>query len=62
MLGKETLVVLAYLSQLVAEKIVEPISHMSCWVNGPIVTMVVIYYSRMFCVAHLPIPLWYREP
>ena len=42
-LGKEALVVLANLSQLIAAKLEEPIPHMRGWFNDQIETVVVRY-------------------
>ena len=46
-LRKETLVVPLNLSQLMAEKIEEPISHIRGWVNIQLETMVTMLYYRM---------------
>ena len=62
MLGKEALVVLTNLSQLVAEKLEEPISHLRGWFNGRISIAVVRLYSLMIRGACLPVPLRDREP
>ena len=40
-MGKEALVVLATLSQVMDAKTDEPISHVKCWVNCQIVIVVV---------------------
>ena len=47
LLGKESHIVLANLSQLVAEKMEEPILHMCSWFNGLIVITVARLYSFM---------------
>ena len=62
MLGKEDLIVLMNLSQLMAAKMEEPILHMCGWINGHIIITVARLYSHMICGAHLTSTLWYREP
>ena len=62
MLGKETLVVLANMSRLMAAKMDEPISHVRGWVNGPIVIVVARSYSGMIRGACITSPLQDREP
>ena len=47
LLGKEAHIVLANLSQLMAEKMEEPILHMCSWFNGLIVIAVAQSYSLM---------------
>ena len=47
LLGKEDHVVLTNLSQLMAEKMEEPILHMCSWFNGLIVIAVARSYSLM---------------
>ena len=54
MLGKEALVILSNLIQLVAEKPEEPISHVCSWVNGRIAIAVVRSCSRMTRRARIP--------
>ena len=61
MLVKEALVVLTNLSQLMAEKPEEPISHVRGWVNIWISITAVRFYSRMIRGYSLPIPLRYQE-
>ena len=46
-MGKEALVVLALLSQLMATKMDEPILHVTGWVNGRIVIKFSRSYSRL---------------
>ena len=62
MIGKDALVVLANLSQLMSEKMEEPILHVSTWVNGPISIAVARSYSCGIHGACLPSPLWDRDP
>ena len=62
MLSKEDLVVLTNLSQLMAEKLEEPISHVCGWVNGRIIIDTMRIYSHIIHEARLPIPLRYQEP
>ena len=61
-LGREALVVLSNLIQLMAEKIDEPILHVQFWIKGRIAISVVRSYSRIIHGLQLPIPLWYWDP
>ena len=61
-LGREALVVLSNLIQLMAEKIDEPILHVNFWIKGRIAISVVRSYSRIIHGLQLPIPLWYWDP
>ena len=61
MLGKETLVVLANLSQLKAAKKKEPILHVRGWFHGRIEITVTRLYSRMIRRYHLPSTLQDRD-
>ena len=54
---KEALIVLTNLSQLMAVKIEEPISHICVWVKGRIPIAVARSHSRIICGASLPSPL-----
>ena len=51
MLGREALVVLANLNQIMAAKMDEPILHVWGWINGGISISFVISYSHMICGA-----------
>ena len=62
MLGKDVLTVLTILSQLMAEKIKEPILHVHGWVNSRIAISVVRLLSPIFRGSRLPIPLRDQEP
>ena len=62
MLGNEALVVLANLSQLMAAKMKEFISHVHGWINGCIQISVAILYSCMIRGYHIPIPIRDRDP
>ena len=53
MLGNEDLVLLVNLSQLVAEKMEEPMPHVCGLVNGWIIITVVIFYSLIIRGARL---------
>ena len=62
MLKKEALVVLTNLIKIMAEKIMEPISHVCGWVNAwTSITLARLYYHviRGYCI---PGPLNYWEP
>ena len=61
-LGKEDLAVLANLSQLMAEKMDEPIFHVRGWINSQTVIGVVMSYSQTIRGSQLPSPLWDWEP
>ena len=61
MLGKEALVVLANLSQLIAPKIKEPFSQVYGWVNVQIIIIAVRLYSHMIHGYCFPSPLRYQE-
>ena len=60
-MGKEALVVLAALSQLMAAKLDEPVLHFTGWVNSWIAILVAMLYSSLLCGAQAPIPLQTRE-
>ena len=62
MLGREALVVLTNLIQLMAAKMDEPISHVHGWINGRIPILVARSYSQMIRGDRLPSPLRDREP
>ena len=62
MLGRETLVVLTTLSQLIAAKMDDPILHMQGWVNGGITIEVARVYSQIIHGDRLPSPLQDRDP
>ena len=53
MLGKEALVVLMNLSQLMTEKMDEPILHVQIWINGQVAIAVSRLYSCMIRGARL---------
>ena len=61
-LGKDVLTVLTILSQLMAEKIKEPILHVHGWINSSIAIAVVRFFSPMFRGARHPSTLRDREP
>ena len=60
-LGKEALVVLTNLSQLIATKLEEPFSQVRGWFNGLIEIVITRSYYRIICGACLPSPLRYQE-
>ena len=62
MLGREALVLLAQLSQTMAEKRDKTFLHVQGWINSRIKITVAGYYSRMIRRAQLPGPLQDREP
>ena len=62
MLDKEALVVLTTLSQLIVEKLEEPISHGCGWVNSHIVIAVARSYSRKIRKDLIPSTMWYQDP
>ena len=62
MLGREALVVLANLSQLIADRMDEPILHVQVWINSQFTIMVVILYSCIIRGARLIIPPRYQDP
>ena len=62
MLGREALVVLANLSQLIAAKMDEPILHVQVWINGRFEIMVVRFYSCNIRGARLISPLRDQDP
>ena len=62
MLGMEALVILSDLSQLMAEKLKEPNSHVRLWINGQIVITIARLYSRMIHGACLLSPLRDWDP
>ena len=51
MIGKEGMVVIVKLSQIMAAKMDEPILHVWGWINGGISISFVISYSHMICGA-----------
>ena len=57
----EDLVILVNLSQLMADKIEEPISHVQGWINGWIAIAVVRSYSGTIHRDHPPITLPDRD-
>ena len=61
-LGREALVVLVNLSQLMAEKTDDPISRVQGCINSHIAIAVTSLYSCMIYGARLPSPLQDREP
>ena len=61
MLVKEPLLVLINLSQLMAGKLEEPISHVCGWVNVRIAITVARSYYRMIHITCLTIPLLDQE-
>ena len=61
MLGKEALVVLINLSQLMEAKMEESILHVQGWANGWILIAVVISYIYMIHGSHLTSPLRDRD-
>ena len=62
MMGKEALVLLTNLSQIMAAKMDEPISHITGWVNGWIAIVVARSYYRVLRRALSPSPLRTWEP
>ena len=58
MIGKEALVLLTSLSQLMAEKMDKSISHASGWINGRIKIAATRSYSHRIHIFCLPSPLW----
>ena len=61
LLGREDLVVLSELSQVMAEKREEPLLQVRGWVNGSITIAVARSYSGIINRARLPSPLWEQE-
>ena len=61
-LGREALVVLMNLSELMVVKIDEPISHVHSCINFRIIIAVIKSYSQIIFEDELPIPLRYRVP
>ena len=61
MLGKEALVILTNLSQLIATKIEEPLSQVRGWVNVRIAITVARLYSHMIRSACLTSTIQYQE-
>ena len=59
-MGKEALVVLTTLSQLIAAKLDKSISHITGWDNGWVSITVVRLYYRLLRGYWDPIPLWTR--
>ena len=62
MLGKEALVVLMNLSQLMTEKMDEPILHVQIWINGQVAIAVSRLYSCMIRGARLLSDIRYQDP
>ena len=62
MLGREALVMLYRLSLVMAEKREEPLLQVYGWVKRNITMAVARSYSLMIRGAHIPSPLWEREP
>ena len=60
-IGKEALVVLTHLSQLMVKKLKEPLSHVHGWVNVQIIIVLTRLYSRTICVVSLISTLRYWE-
>ena len=61
-LGNEALVILSNLSQLMAEKLEEPISHVRGWFNRCIAITLTGLYSRIIYGYCLTSPLQERNP
>ena len=61
MLGRESLVELLKLSQVMAAKRAEPLSQVWGWVNSRTTIAVARSYSQMIRGAQLPSPLWKRD-
>ena len=62
MLGREALVILANLSQIVASKMDEPIFHMQGFINDIISIAVARSFSQIIFGYRILIPLWDRDP
>ena len=62
MFGKEALVILANLSQIMAAKMKEPIYHMSGWINSRFEIIVARLYSRIIRGSCLSSPLRDKDP
>ena len=62
MMVKESQVIIATLSQLVAAKMEELISHVKVLVNGRIAIVVARFYSLVLCGYQVPSPLRTWEP
>ena len=62
MLGRKYLVVLAQLSQTMADKMGKPILSVWGWINGQFAIMVLRSYSCMIHRDQLPSPLQERDP
>ena len=62
MLVREALVTLLNLSELIAAKMDEPISHVQGWRNVQIATLVAKFYSHMINVDWLPSRLQEQDP
>ena len=61
-MGKEEILVLSTLSQIMAAKMDKPISYVTGWVNVRIAIVVVRSYSRVLRGAQSPSPLRTQEP
>ena len=61
MLGREALVLLSQLSQVISEVREETIFQVWEGVNGQIKIAVARSYSQIICGARLPSPLWEQE-
>ena len=59
-MGKEALIVLATLSQLMAAKMDKPIFHVKGWVSARIAIAVARSYSRLLRIARSPNPFLTR--
>ena len=62
MLGRESLVMLSQLSQVMAEKRKEPLLQVQGWLNGRVTNAVARSYSQMTRGDWLPSPLRERDP
>ena len=62
MIGRETLVVLVNMSQLISEKLEEHISNVQVWIKRNIAIVAVIYYSNVIRRDQLTSTLWEWEP
>ena len=61
MMGKEALVVLATLSQIMVEKMDKPILHIKGWNNKRIAIAVTWFYSQVIREAQAPSPFQTQE-
>ena len=62
MIGRESLVILAQLSLIIAPKMDKPISHVQDWINSRIAIAFTRSYSCIIYGSQLPSPLQDREP